>query len=145
MKDRFFLDTNIFVYLLDNSNKDKSITSSEIIKNGIINKNCFISYQVVQELGNILTKKIKPIPDLQTIKKFYQYSVFPLLKFYPDSLFYESAMEIHFDYKISFYNSLIVRASQLLGCNILYSEDLQHEQKFNTVKVINPYLCLMKN
>ncbi len=41
--------------------------------------------------------------------------------------------------KLSVYDALIVAAAQDAGCQILFSEDLQHGQKFGTLTVENPF------
>ena len=48
--------------------------------------------------------------------------------------------ERHFRSKISFYDALIVEAAIAGGAEILYSEDLSHEQRFDSLQVINPFL-----
>jgi hypothetical protein len=40
--------------------------------------------------------------------------------------------------RLSFYDSLIVQVAIDLGCNKLYSEDMQAGLKFGTVTIINP-------
>jgi predicted nucleic acid-binding protein len=41
--------------------------------------------------------------------------------------------------KLSVYDALIVAAAQDAGCRILFSEDLQHGQKFGALTVENPF------
>ena len=41
--------------------------------------------------------------------------------------------------KLSLYDALIVAAAQDAGCQILFSEDLQHGQKFGTLTVENTF------
>ncbi len=44
-------------------------------------------------------------------------------------------------YKLSHWDSLIVAAALLAGCEKLYSQDMQHGQVFDEqLKVINPFL-----
>src|SRR5689334_12918661 len=43
-------------------------------------------------------------------------------------------------YKLSHWDSLIVAAAQLAGCDTLFSEDLQHNQLFEErLRVVNPF------
>lgn len=42
--------------------------------------------------------------------------------------------------KLSFYDALIVAAAQEAGCDVLYSEDLQHGRTFGALRVENPFL-----
>jgi predicted nucleic acid-binding protein len=43
------------------------------------------------------------------------------------------------DFKVSFYDALIVAAAMDADCKVLYSEDLQDGQKFGAVTVENPF------
>jgi predicted nucleic acid-binding protein len=52
-----------------------------------------------------------------------------------------NALEIHFKYQYSYYDSLIISSALENECSILYSEDLHHNQKIeNTLTIINPFL-----
>jgi predicted nucleic acid-binding protein len=42
-------------------------------------------------------------------------------------------------YQISWYDSVIVAGANEAGCEVLYSEDLQDGQKFDQVRVVNPF------
>jgi predicted nucleic acid-binding protein len=57
MSDKYFLDTNIFVYVLDSENKTKQKKASELIKTTLKNNNGCISIQVIQEFMNVATRK----------------------------------------------------------------------------------------
>jgi len=43
-------------------------------------------------------------------------------------------------HRLSWYDSLIVAAAIEGGCGTLYSEDLQHGQRFGELKVENPFV-----
>ena len=42
-------------------------------------------------------------------------------------------------YLLSWWDALIVAAAQTCGCEILLTEDLQHDQEFGMVRVIDPF------
>jgi predicted nucleic acid-binding protein len=44
------------------------------------------------------------------------------------------------DHRLSFYDALIVASATEAGCNILYSEDMQHGRKFGNVTIVNPFI-----
>jgi len=51
------------------------------------------------------------------------------------------ACEIAARYQFSFYDSMIVAAALESNCEILYTEDMQHNQIINnTLTIINPFL-----
>jgi predicted nucleic acid-binding protein len=44
------------------------------------------------------------------------------------------------DHRLSFYDALIVVSAIEAGCNVLYSEDMQHGRAFGGLAVTNPFL-----
>jgi predicted nucleic acid-binding protein len=66
--------------------------------------------------------------------------LFTLCQVFPTEEFYIQALEIKNRWRFSFYDSLIISAALEAKCNILYSEDLQHNQKVGELTIINPYL-----
>jgi predicted nucleic acid-binding protein len=53
---------------------------------------------------------------------------------------FDEALAIHIRYKLSWYDSLIVAAALEAKCDVLYTEDLQHGQRFGDLVVMNPFL-----
>ncbi|MFN4146065.1 MAG: hypothetical protein ACK4GN_09600, partial [Runella sp.] len=52
------------------------------------------------------------------------------------------ALDIHLLYQYSFYDSLILASALECGCEVLYSEDLNHGQTLEGLQIINPFLNL---
>ena len=51
-----------------------------------------------------------------------------------------NAIKIKEEYKLQFYDSLIIATALENSCSILYSEDMQHGQIIeNSLKIINPF------
>ncbi len=42
-------------------------------------------------------------------------------------------------YQINYYDAAILAAAERLGAPVLYTEDLNHDQTYESVKVINPF------
>jgi predicted nucleic acid-binding protein len=40
---------------------------------------------------------------------------------------------------ISYWDAAIVEAARILGCSELLTEDLQHQQNFGGIRVVNPF------
>lgn len=131
MKDRIFVDTNILVYaLLDESPKQRA--ALDLLQSG-----CVISTQVLNEFTNVARKKAKlewqEIQDLSNAIQSLAETV-PL-----DVVTHNRALTIADSYGFSFYDSLIVAAAQKSGCNFLFTEDMQHGQKIETLMISNPF------
>ena len=57
MSDRFFLDTNIFVYSFDRSARGKARAAATLIRKALTTQKRMISYQVVQEFFNVALRR----------------------------------------------------------------------------------------
>ena len=98
-----------------------------------------ISTQVIQELCNIITKKFK-FSHKQALVVIEESCQNNFLHINTQKTI-SSACEIAERYSFSFYDSLILAAALEAHCTILYSEDLQHNQKINNqLTIINPFV-----
>jgi predicted nucleic acid-binding protein len=52
---------------------------------------------------------------------------------------HEAAITLARDHQLSFYDALVVAAARQTGCDVLFSEDLQHGLTFGSLKVVNPF------
>ena len=55
-KDRYFIDTNIIVYMFDKDHPQKRETAIRIVKEALESGKGVISYQVIQEFCNVALK-----------------------------------------------------------------------------------------
>jgi len=51
-----------------------------------------------------------------------------------------AAVSLARDHGLSFYDALIVASAIESGCDILYTEDLQHGRSFGGLAIVNPFL-----
>lgn len=135
MNDKVFIDTNICIYCYS----DDELEKSEIARKIIIENNSFISILVLKELSNTLNKKFKL--DFKNIENIIKEQI-ELNNVYlnneTDILY---ALKISNKYQFSFYDSLIITSALSTNSNILYSEDMQHNQMIeNKLQIINPFL-----
>ena len=135
MTDRTFIDTNILVYLSSTEKTKKDKAKQLIYKQD----NAIISTQVLSEFSNVVYKKKifvheKLIEFLQVFTKNFEVEIIT-----PATVI--EAIRIKEKYKFSLWDSMIISAALQANCNILYSEDMQHNQVIeNKLKVINPFL-----
>jgi predicted nucleic acid-binding protein len=64
----------------------------------------------------------------------------PLLAVHSSQALYGEALHLHVLRGVSWYDALIVSAAIQARCEILFSEDLQHGQRFGSLQVRNPFL-----
>lgn len=140
MSDRFFLDTNIFVYSFDQSAATKARRATQLIREALTTQKGVISYQVVQEFFNVALKKFsRPMPAVDAGQ--YLIAVFrPLLAVHSSQALFAEALNLHARSGLSWYDALIVSAAIQARCEILFSEDLQHNQRFGSLQVRNPFI-----
>lgn len=142
MSDRFFLDTNIFVYSFDNEDTEKQGIARHLINDALQNGKGIISSQVVQEFLNAALQKFDEPIAVQDAKTYLDTVLAPLCEIYPDPEYYKQGIDIHITTKYSFYDSLILAAAQRGNCRILYTEDLQAGQTMGTVTIVNPFTII---
>jgi predicted nucleic acid-binding protein len=139
MSDRFFVDTNVFVYDFDVRQQAKRERASELIRTAISSKRGVVSYQVVQEFFHVaLTRFTKPL--VMSEAEEYLSAVFkPMLAVHSSPRLLLQALRIHTEHQFSWYDSLIVAAAQQAECSVLYSEDMQHGRRLGNLKIEDPF------
>jgi predicted nucleic acid-binding protein len=139
MSAKFFIDTNVFVYTFDSTALIKQKKSQKIIAGALESGLGVISYQVVQEFINVATRKFKNPMSVHECRQYVETVMQPLCEIYPTFDLYKKSLETMNDTGYSFYDSLIVSASIISNCKILYSEDLHAGHKISGVTIRNPY------
>ncbi len=139
MSDKYFIDTNIFVYSFDNSAPAKKVQAIEVIQQAIETGTGIISTQVMQEFLNVAVRKFTVPMKLEDSLMYLRQVLNPLCQVYPDLSLYAACLEIQAETGYSFYDSLIISGAITGGCALLYSEDLQDGQVVRGVKISNPF------
>ena len=113
---KIFIDTNIIIYLISDD-KHKSAIAAEILA-----QKPRISVQVLNEFTNVARKKLQlPWQEISYIIKRIE----TLCKIEPLTIeTNEKARNIAETHGLSFYDSLIVGAALLSGCDVIYTEDM---------------------
>lgn len=132
-----FIDSNVFVYLFDETDAEKRQRSETLIEHALKQGDGCISYQVVQETINVITRKLDATTD--EAKWLLDRVLAPLWKVTPTPALYRRGLDIQSRYQFSFYDSLIIAAALEAGCKTLYSEDLQHGQQIEQLTIQNPF------
>lgn len=139
MSDRFFLDTNIFVYSFDRNAGAKARKATQLIRKALTTGKGIVSYQVVQEFFNVALRRFSQ-PMKAADAEQYLGSVFrPLLGVHSSQALYAEALRLQARSGLSWYDSLIVAAAIQAQCDFLFTEDLQHGQRFGSLQVANPF------
>lgn len=133
-----FVDTNILLYAHDRSAGDKQAVAANLLAHLWDGQNGRMSPQVLQEfLVNAIRKLQTPLAlaKARDIVRTYGFWVARDSKV-EDILRATEIMELT---GFSFWDSLIVASAEGAGCELLYSEDLQHGQQVAGLTIVNPF------
>jgi predicted nucleic acid-binding protein len=133
-----FVDTNILVYAHDRSAGKKHAIARELIKRLWETRQGCLSVQVLQEFYVTITRKvaqpIKPEEAAELIRDLGYWRIYtPTIQ---DVL---SAIDLQAEYRISFWDAMVVHSALCLGCSVIWSEDLSNGQAYRQVIVKNPF------
>jgi predicted nucleic acid-binding protein len=140
MSDRFFLDTNIFVYSFDRGAVAKSRRATQLIRTALKTQKGIISYQVVQEFFNVALQRFTQSMKVDEAEQYYSTILRPLLGIHSSEALFLDALHWQSRYRLSWYDSLIVAAAIQAQCQVLMTEDLPHGQQFGDLRIENPFL-----
>jgi predicted nucleic acid-binding protein len=139
MSGRFFLDTNLFVYTFDDIAPAKGKKAAQLIRRAVDTGEGIISYQVVQEFFSVALRRFAKPMSVPEAEQYLITVLRPLLAVHSSPALYFAALRIREKYRISWYDSLIVAAALEGQCDRLYSEDFQHGQKIEGLRIDNPF------
>lgn len=134
---RSFLDTNILVYTDDPRDPAKHSAAVRLLKEHLQKRTGVISLQVLQEYFVTATGKLKLAADLakRRVEFFARLNVVE-----PTTGDILAAIDLHRLHQVSFWDALILHSAKQAGCRILLTEDLQHGQIIDGVRIVNPFL-----
>ncbi len=141
MKDKVFLDTNVFIYSVDSSppHKEKADIARQIVKQHIKSRTGVISIQVLQEFYQISTQKIQvPLSTEDALEYLHYMAVLETV--HPDFNMLIAAVYLHKRLKLSFWDGLIVQAAAATNCSFLLTEDLQDGLHVGDLIIKNPFI-----
>ena len=138
MTAKVFVDTNVLVYSRDASEPQKQALSMAWMAHLWRTRTGRLSYQILQEFYLTVTAKLQPGLDPENARS----DIRSLLAWEPivvNDQVLENAWLVQDGYQISWWDALVVSAAQLGDCRYLLTEDLQENQKFGSLRIINPF------
>jgi predicted nucleic acid-binding protein len=132
-----FLDTNILVYAVTDDDPRKREIAIDLITHALeVNHDGCISTQVLQEFCNTMYKKTKRTrQEIDALLDGFR----DLLKTDVTIDLVRHAIDVKEEYGIQFYDALIVSTAEKLGCTEIVSEDLNPNQTYRGMAVVNPF------
>ena len=134
MTTKIALDTNILIYLYDDSDERKRNISESLILDRPI-----IGSQVIFEFLNI-TKRLLKLPKNELMDKANKlFRVCEIVSM--NQMTITKAKDLIIKYDFQLFDSLIVASALQSNCTVLYSEDLHHNLMVeNQLRIINPFI-----
>lgn len=130
-----FCDTNIIVYAYDKSEAAKSRQAAELLDRLWTDHAGVLSVQVLQELYVTLSRRAPESDSRDIIADFA--SAWPVVE--PDGAAVLAAIDASRAWQLSFWDAMILTAAELAGCEVLWTEDLQHGRRYGSVMALTPF------
>ena len=135
---RSFVDTNVLVYAHDTTAGPKLERARTLVGDLWRSREGCLSVQVLQELFVTLTRRIATRLDSATaatvVGDYAKWTTHA-----PGGADVLAAIDLHERFRISFWDAMIVQSAAALGCDVLYSEDLNAGQSYGGVLVVDPF------
>jgi predicted nucleic acid-binding protein len=130
------LDTNVLVYAVSKASSD--VAKRRVALDLIDTRDVGLSGQILQEFFVTVTKKNRVVLTLDDaldwIESFEDFPIVPI-----DASLVRRGAELSARYQISYWDGAVIAAAQALQAATLYTEDLNHNQLYGSVRVINPF------
>ena len=131
-----FIDTNVLVYVADDTDAEKQRIARCVVEEAIASDDYVVSAQVLNEFASVLFRKLKKTEDevdgfLEVLEEIKAVAVLPQWT--------RSAIWIKDRYGLQFYDALIVAAAEANGCDEILTEDLNDGQMYCGIKTVNPF------
>ena len=136
MAERVFVDTNVFVYADDDDSAHKRERARAVLAELIPDNRAVISTQIMQEFFVVATRKLG-IPKERARRRVEALARLNVVLVRPELVL--SAIDLHRLHSLSFWDALVIRSAASAGCARLLSEDLQHGQEIDSVRIENPF------
>lgn len=131
-----FIDTNILLYAASNAPDDQ--VKRAFARQVLALPEIGFSAQVLQEFYSAaVTKQRLRMTHEEALHVLQSLAAFPVWPISRDLVL--AAVEAKSRFQISYWDAAILVAAKQLGCDTVYSEDLNAGQSYDGVKVVNPF------
>lgn len=129
-----FVDTNILLYRASQQDERKRRIATALLDSAQFG----LSTQVLQEFyaaaihpAKLALTHAEVLPLLQSLLEYPVHVV--------NVAAIQRALVLKQRYQTSYWDAAILASAEALGCRLLYTEDLNHGQSYEGVRVVNPF------
>jgi predicted nucleic acid-binding protein len=132
-----FVDSNVFLYALDEANPKKQQAARNWRAELWKSRRGRVSFQV---LGEFYVNAVRKQPAARDEVRAEMRDLLAWNPVIADGKLLEQGWKIQDRYQFSYWDALIVAAARVSDCRYLLTEDLQSGQKLDGIEVVNPFL-----
>ncbi|MDR1767112.1 MAG: PIN domain-containing protein [Propionibacteriaceae bacterium] len=133
-----FVDTNILLYAYDPSAAAKHNAARDLLARLVGEHSAAVSVQILQEFYVNATRKIAvPLTHEDALARLRVFSQWPTHS--PSAADVQAAAELSAQHQLSFWDAMVVKSASALGCQTLWSEDLNPGQTIAGVTIQDPF------
>lgn len=137
MNAEVFVDTNVLLYTIDEDPASKQ--KRERAQQLLLSAPWSWSVQVAAEFFVNATSPKRPfrLASSDAAELVETWLTYPTLPLTADLV--RDAIAFHQRFQVSYWDAAILVAAKHLGCHTVYSEDLNPDQDYDGVRVVNPF------
>jgi predicted nucleic acid-binding protein len=133
-----FVDTDVLIYAHDRSAGEKHCRARDLIRDLWQSGQGCLSVQVLQEFYLNVTQKVaRPLASEEAGQIIADLAAWQVHR--PGAEDILDAIRLQERYRISFWDAMIVASAAQMGCQTIWSEDLNSGQTYDQVAVLNPF------
>jgi predicted nucleic acid-binding protein len=135
---REFVDANVLVYAFDASAGNKKAAAERLLAQLWDSGVGCLSVQVLQEFFVTVTGKVaEPLSADEAADRIREFAAWKVFAPTADDVL--RAIVLHKQANVSFWDAMVVYAAAELGCDVLWTEDLNDGQVIRGVHIRNPF------
>ncbi|MBA3423350.1 MAG: PIN domain-containing protein [Rubrobacter sp.] len=133
-----FFDTNVLVYFVDDDEPEKQEAVRLLVQEHLVEGDGMLSVQVLREFYSASRRLSRALSDEQAHEMVRYFATFSPLP--EDARMVLGAVRRSREHMLSFWDALILESALSAGADRLLTEDLQHGQEIEGLRVENPFL-----
>jgi len=132
-----FVDTNVFLYSIDED--AASMSKRERAQSLLLTERWGWSVQIASEFFANATSMRRPfrLGSADAAAFVETWLAYPTAPVTADTI--RRAISLHQRFSLSYWDACVLAAAMQLGCHTVFSEDMQHGQEFDGLRVIDPF------
>lgn len=132
-----FVDTNVLLYAV--SQDPAEVAKRDRARHVLSERNLAVSVQVLQEFYFQATRPARAtrLSSESALRFLEPILLFRIQAMTPDVFL--DAVDISRRFQVSYWDGAIIAAARVLGCDAIYTEDLNPGQHYGPVRALNPF------